>query len=228
MNIKQILTTILLICTCLLCTSCTLTASHSNKAIGLEMQERIEWCGMRHIDANKDDLPRVLLVGDSIVGAHADKVSELLKDNAYCSWLTTSRCLGDPVFEQELELMLSQYDYAVIYFNNGLHGAPFTIKQYDSALDRVFAQLVDTGAIIVWRTITPINPNIDDKVGRERIDQRNAIAAKLAVKYSIEIDDLGTFRTENYIDSVHFNTAAIETQAKHVMKTIQKNIENEK
>jgi len=192
------------------------------------MQEQIEWCGMRHIDANKDDLPRVLLIGDSIVGAHADKVSDLLKGKAYCSWLTTSRCLGDPVFIQELELMLSQYEYTVIYFNNGLHGAPFSIKQYSNALDRVFKRLVNTKAVVIWRDITPINPNTDDKAGRKRIGQRNAIAAKLANKYNTEIDNLGIFVSENYIDSVHFNTATIEAQAKHITNTIQKNIEDKK
>ena len=132
--------------------------------------------------------------------------------------------MGDPVFEQELELILSQYEYTVIYFNNGLHGVPFSIEQYESALDRVFKRLLNTNAVVIWRDITLYR---DDHFRREQIDQRNAIAARLAVKYNIEIDNLGTFVPEDYIDIVHFNATAIEMQAKYVMGTIYKNIKSE-
>lgn len=218
---------ILLAMTCLLCTSCAQAQKRKDWSVGLHMREAIEWCGIRHIDANKDDLPRVLLVGDSIVGAHADKVSELLKGSAYCSWLTTSRCLGDPAFEQELELILRQYKYAIIYFNNGLHGAPFSTEQYGEALGRVFKQLVNTGAITIWRATTPINPNADDDAGRQRLQQRNTIAAKYAANYNIEIDSFGIFEAKDYIDNVHYNSTAIETQAQHITKTIQKHLGTE-
>ena len=103
----------LLVLICLFCVSCVGVSSRGDGVVGLEMREETEWCIVRHIGENKDDLPRVLLVGDSIVNAYADKVSELLKGDAYCSWLSTSRSLGDPVFDQELELMLSQYHFCV-------------------------------------------------------------------------------------------------------------------
>lgn len=198
-----------------------------SKDISLEMREKIEWCGMRHIDANKDDLPRVLMVGDSIVGGYADKVSKLLEGKAYCSWITTSRCLGDPIFEMELELMLSQYDYEVIHFNNGLHGRDFSIKQYATALDEVFQQLIDTDAAVIWRTTTPISPNSKDADGKKRVNQRNTIAAKLAKKHDIEIHDLGALtkgKAEYYSDSVHYKAEATTLQAEQVADTIKKSL----
>ena len=205
---------------CLICVSCS-QVSNRGGAVALEMREAIEWCETRHIDANKDDLPRVLLVGDSIVKGYANKVSELLREGAYCSWLATSRCLGDPVFEQELGLLLSQYHYKVIYFNNGLHGVDFPDQQYGTALDRVFKQLVNTKSVVVWRDITSINPSADDKAGQKQIDQRNEIAAKCAAKYNIQIDNLGTFDAESYRDRLHFRTDAIDAQAKHIANTIK-------
>ena len=83
----------------LLCSSCATTGGDGG-TVGLEMREAIEWCNIWHYGANRDDKPRVLLVGDSIVAAHAPHVAKLLDTTAHCSWLTTSRCLGDPVFGQ--------------------------------------------------------------------------------------------------------------------------------
>jgi hypothetical protein len=230
-NMKsKTLTAILLVITCLLCTSCTRTANSYDRSIGLEMREGIEWCGMRHIDANKDDLPRVLLVGDSIVGAYSNKVSELLKGKVYCSWLTTSRCLGDPVFDQELELMLSEYDYDVIHFNNGLHGQPFTLEQYAEAMERVLPRLQETGAVVIWRTTTPIRPVAGNHAeGQTKVDERNAIAGKLAKRFKIEVDDVAALtkgKAELFADNVHYKKEGINLQAEHIAKTILKIIDN--
>lgn len=200
-------------------------------AIGLKMREAIEWCSMRHIDADKDALPRVLLVGDSIVGAYADRVSKRLEGRVYCSWLTTSRCLGDPVFDQELELVLSQYDYAVIHFNNGLHGRAFSLDQYAAALERTLPRLQQTGATVIWRTSTPWNPTIDDYAAAQAyVDERNEAAAAMAHRFGIVIDDLAALtrgRGELFADRVHYLPAGIDLQARHVAEVIQEHL-NEK
>ena len=116
---------------------------------------------------------------------------------------------------------MSQYDYAVVYFNFCLYGAPFVSGQYGEALGRVFKRLLETEACVIWRETTPINPGADDTGGQERVRQRNAIAAELAAKHGIPTDSLGSFPADSYRDNVHFNGAAVAAQAEHIAETIQ-------
>ncbi len=44
----------------------------------------------------------------------------ILAGKAYCARLTTSKCVSDPFFPDEVQLLLKQYRFAVIHFNNGL------------------------------------------------------------------------------------------------------------
>jgi len=210
-----------LVCAVLLSSGMTPLCAEE-KAIGPEMREGIEWCTIRHMNANRVTLPRVLLVGDSIVGGYNNQVNDRLKNIADVSWFQTSRCMGDPVFDQELDMVLGLYDYAVIYFNNGLHGASFSDEQYERALARTFEKLAALNAVIVWRDSTLINPDIEDDEGRARINRRNGIARDYAEKYNFQTDNLGMFEAESYMDKLHYTPAAAGVQAEHVVRTIQK------
>jgi hypothetical protein len=90
------------------------------------IRERIEWADIWVTDANKNDLPRVLLVGDSITRGYFAEVEKHLAGKAYCARLTTSKCVSDPSFADEVQLLLKHYNFAVIHFNNGLHGWGYT------------------------------------------------------------------------------------------------------
>ena len=70
-------------------------------------RERIEWCDIWITDAEKEGVPRVLLIGDSITRGYYGEVEKLLAGRAHCARLTTSRCVSDPVFFDELSLVLS-------------------------------------------------------------------------------------------------------------------------
>lgn len=94
------------------------------------VRERIEWIDIWVTDADKDALPRVLLVGDSITRGYFGAVEKHLAGKAYCARLTTSKCVSDPTFNDDLKLMLKQYKFSVIHFNNGLHGWGYTEEQY--------------------------------------------------------------------------------------------------
>ena len=101
------------------------------------IRERIEWADIWVTDADKEDLPRVLLIGDSITRGYFGEVEKQLEGKAYCDRLTTSKCVSDPFFPDEVRLMLKQYHFAVIHFNNGLHGWGCTEGQYRDGLIRL-------------------------------------------------------------------------------------------
>ena len=52
----------------------------TNESRGFDMKETYEWIHSWCDEAGKRDLPRVLLVGDSITHSYQNEVRELLKD----------------------------------------------------------------------------------------------------------------------------------------------------
>ena len=195
------------------------------------IRERIEWADIWVTDADKDDLPRILLIGDSITRGYFGEVENHLAGKAYCARLTTSKCVSDPSFIDEVQLLLKHYRFAVIHFNNGLHGWGYTEEQYRDGL----ASTVDAirkqagGAKLIWVTTTPVRlPNDLTKFGErtERVKVRNRIAAEIMKGYEVSTDDLFGL-VENQPDwysgdGVHFNGKGKEAQAKQVAEFVGK------
>ncbi len=80
--------------------------------------------------ADRNDLSRILLMGDSISHHYRDPVSEAFKGRAYVSRLGSSSIVCLPTFMDEVRYALSQQTYDVIHFNNGLHGFEYTEEEY--------------------------------------------------------------------------------------------------
>lgn len=155
-------------------------------------RERIEWCDIWFTDAEKDALPRVLLIGDSITRSYFDGVERALVGKAYCGRLTTSRSVCDPVFFEELALVVKQYPFDVIHFNNGLHGWDYTELEYKAGMDRLIAALhsLAPGAKLICANTTPVreDPAKPDKM--PRISARNAISTAACLAADIPVNDL--------------------------------------
>src|SRR6266853_2664666 len=69
-------------------------------------RESIEWCDIWISHANQTNLPRVLLIGDSITRAYYPEVEKHLEGKAYVARLATSRFVADPVRLKEIALVL--------------------------------------------------------------------------------------------------------------------------
>ena len=85
-------------------------------------REAIEWCDIWISHANETSLPRVLLIGDSIVRDYYPEVEKRLAGKAFVGRLATSRFVADPVLLKEIETVLDGTKFDVIVFNNGMHG----------------------------------------------------------------------------------------------------------
>src|ERR1700679_4174171 len=81
-------------------------------------KESIEWCDIWISHANETNLPRVLILGDSIARDYYSVVEKRLEGKAYVARLTTSRFVADPVLLQEIALVLDNMKFDVIHFNN--------------------------------------------------------------------------------------------------------------
>jgi hypothetical protein len=194
-------------------------------------RESIEWCDIWISHANETNLPRVLLIGDSITRAYYSKVEKHLEGKAYVARLATSRFISDPVLLQEITVVLDNTKFDVIHFNNGMHGWHHSEKEYRAA----FPQFLSTikahapGAKLIWASTTTLKvsqPSDEQKqASDERIAARNAIALEFIKPQDIDVDDLNMLTREHpeyHSDNVHFNEEGIDLQAAQVAAHIRK------
>ena len=196
-------------------------------------KESIEWCDIWIAHANETSLPRVLLIGDSITRAYYPEVEKHLDGKAYVGRLSSSAFISDPALLDQIKMVLTQYKFDVIHFNNGMHGWQHSEKEYEQAFPEYFKTIKKyaPNARLIWANTTPLKvspPSSSDNSTQatdERIAQRNAIAAKFMQAHGIPVEDLNTpmqGHPEYHVDNVHFNDQGISIQAKLIAPDIEK------
>ena len=197
------------------------------------VRERIEWIDIWVTDADHDDLPRVLLVGDSIARGYFGPVEKQLAGKACCARLTTSKCVSDPTFDDDLLLLLKQYKFAAIHFNNGLHGWGYTEDEYRDGLLRTVAAVKQHSgdAKFIWATTTPIRESSDLQKFSERTERvkvRNKLAAEIMKEHGVLTNNLFELVKDQAdwqsTDGVHFNANGNEGLAKQVAESVAKQL----
>jgi hypothetical protein len=205
----------------------------ANPNVAPPARESIEWCDIWISHANEMNLPRVLLIGDSIVRDYYPEVEKRFAGKAFVARLATSRFVADAVLLKEIELVLDGTNFDVILFNNGMHGWQHSEETYRKA----FPKLIKTirrhapKARLVWATTTPLRDGkgvtYDTKAdySDERIAARNAIAAEIVASKRIPIVDLNAAvrgHPEFHSDNVHFNSQGNQIFANQVYVAIER------
>jgi lysophospholipase L1-like esterase len=196
-------------------------------------RESIEWCDIWISHANETNLPRVLLIGDSITRAYYPEVEKHLEGKAYVGRLASSAFISDPILSKQIEMVLSQYKFDVIHFNNGMHGWQHSETEYEKALPEFLKAIrkFAPNAKLIWANTTPLkeSPNFpadnQTQATDARIAARNAIALKFVQAKGIAVDDLNSpmrGHAEFHSDNVHFNDQGIAIQAAQVAASIEK------
>ena len=163
------------------------------------IRESIEWLDVWMPNTNDTDLPRILLIGNSITRGYYPEVQKALTDKAYVARLTTSKSIGDPGLLSEIALILDYYKFDIVHFNNGLHGWGYTEKEYGNAFPAFISVIRQKApaARLIWATITPIRSRTDINAfdsRTKRIKERNKIALDFVAKQKdIAVDDLWGF-----------------------------------
>lgn len=197
-------------------------------------RESIEWCDIWISHANEANLPRVLLIGDSIARDYYPEVEKRLAGKAFVARLATSRFVADPVLLKEIELVLSETKFDVILFNNGMHGWQHPEAEYQNGLPKFIKtiRVHAPKAKLIWATTTPLRDGKDitgdthADYSDERIASRNALAAKIVADQKIPTVDFNAAvrgRPELHSDNVHFNgqgSQILATQASDVISKL--------
>jgi lysophospholipase L1-like esterase len=189
------------------------------------IRENIEWCDVWMPNTNVHDLPRVLLIGDSITRGYYPLVEKELQGKAYVARLCTSKSVGDPALIRELTTFLADETFDVIHFNNGMHGWGYSEEVYGKAFPEVIAALHQAApqAKLICCSITPVRQDKPPGATNARVKARNALAAAVAAKEGIPVDDLFALmdgKPELHSDDVHFGKEGQALQATQVAHSI--------
>ena len=122
-------------------------------------------------------------------------------------------------------MILRQYPFDVIHFNNGIHGPEYSDEAYGQGLRDMIATLrkYDPKAQLLWAATIPIRVKgqVDQlDPSNARAVRRNVLAAAIMKQSGIPTDDLYNLVLEHpeYYkpDGVHFNEKGIEVEAREV------------
>ena len=216
--------------TFVLAASFNLVVRAAPPAIPPSARESIEWCDIWISHANETNLPRVLLIGDSITRDYYSGVEKHLEGKAYVARLATSRFVSDPVLLQEIAVVLDNTKFDVIHFNNGMHGWQHSEGEYQSAFPGLLKTIRAHApkAKLICATTTPLKeskPADSLAASDERIGERNRIAIECVRGKDVVVDDLNApmrGHPEYHSDNVHFNNQGIDIQARQVAAQIDR------
>jgi lysophospholipase L1-like esterase len=187
-------------------------------------------------DAVKDDpnLPRVLLIGDSISIGYTPDTRKLLAGKANVHRIPTN---GGPTTTglANLKEWLGTSKWDVIHFNWGLHDIKMDkgphqvpIDQYEKNLRDLVKQLKATGAKLIWASTTPVpEGKLTPPRQNKDVIAYNAVARKIMEENGVAINDLYDFALPRLDKiqrpvNVHFTPEGSTTLAEKVAQAIQK------
>lgn len=142
--------------------------------------------------------PRVLLIGDSILGGYMAHVIQKLQGKAYVDAWVNPYNQSEHLNTKILPEVLAKGPYDVIHFNMGLHGwqegriKPGTFEPLTKGyVDAIKAKLPN--AKIIWASSTPVLLEGDvkqlDPVINGTIIEHNRMAAKVMAECSVPVSD---------------------------------------
>ena len=201
-------------------------------------------------DAMREDLPKVLLIGDSISQGYTWPVMDLLE--GVCNVRRPRANCGDTRLGCEmLDRWLGDVQWDLIHFNWGLHDLCYRhpestfyghrdkqrgtisvpLENYAPNLQSLVERLLAHTPHLIWAstTVVPVG-----EAGRYEGDEEkyNAVAAEIMNRHGIPIDDLYSFSTSfdasMFVEpgDVHFTEAGMQKLAEQVARAIRQQLDH--
>jgi lysophospholipase L1-like esterase len=195
--------------------------------------EEIEWTWEVRPQLADPKQPNVLLLGDSITRGYFPQVAKDLSGLANVYLMASSTSVGDPRLPRQIAefAAMQGVSFAVVHFNNGLHGWQYTEAQFKSGFP-IFLQAIRAlpgHGKLIWTSITAVKPEASNGATNPRIDARNAIARAFIEAERIPIDDQHALMTQHadlYEDAFHFNKAGAAIMGDQAAAIIRRALEN--
>jgi hypothetical protein len=203
--------------------------------------------------ANKQQLPNVLIIGDSISLGYTPFVKKILNGKAIVEHNNGN---GNAEYTGSGIVMLDKWlgsrKWDVIHFNWGLwdmYGWRFSDKDltpamYKKRLEILVARLKKTGATLIWGTTTPVCPKPEVTMLKKfstkvvisstlENEYRN-IALQIMKENNVKVDDLYSLiqpEREKYAiapNNVHYTKDGYKKLAKQVAESIETSLKKRK
>ncbi|MCA8984773.1 MAG: SGNH/GDSL hydrolase family protein [Planctomycetaceae bacterium] len=187
------------------------------------------------------ELPRVLIIGDSISIGYTPALRTLLQGKANVHRIPVN---GGPTTRglEQIEEWLGESSWDVIHFNWGLHDLRFVdenrksvpveqgqhqvpLDQYEQNLNKLVSRLKQTGATLIWRNTTPVPLGSNYRIEGDEVSY-NRVAERIMQKNKIAIDDHHTFVMQHGKElqrpaDVHFTAEGSRKLAELAAQAIQ-------
>lgn len=200
------------------------------------------------IPPNPNNLPKVLLIGDSISGGYHKLVAKELEGKAVVA-KSSDNGESTAVGVLKIDGWLGTNKWDVIHFNWGvwdMYGWQYAADDrspamYAQRLDSLVSRMKKTGAKLIWATTTPVPPKAEatmlkrwktEVVINEKLELEYREAAMLVMKkHGVAVNDLYAVlkprRSEFQADdNVHFSGAGSALMAQQVAEAILKQLES--
>ena len=177
------------------------------------------------------NLPRVLLIGDSISIGYTVAVRQELKGKANLHRISTN---GGPTTKglENIDQWLGNKNWDVIHFNWGLHDLKYiedkkqvSLDQYEKNLQSLVKRLKKTHAKLIWCATTPVPDGVSPPRKDEEVLEYNQTARRVMDEHGIPTNDLYTFAKKRLEKiqrpkNVHFTPEGSKVLARPVAKAI--------
>lgn len=183
-----------------------------------------------------DQRPRVLLIGDSILGGYMNPVIDALEGKVYVdAWMHPHA--QSPHLNKLLGEILANGPYDVVHFNMGLHGwQAGRIKDGTfEPLTKAFVEVIRTQqpkARIVWASSTPVTVKgkpleLDPEINPVIIEH-NRMAAKVMAEMQVPVNDFYSLLSDRLEfargDQFHWKADAYKILADKVVASLEREL----
>lgn len=194
-------------------------------------KERFEWIHSWCDETAKTDVPRVLLIGDSICYGYQQLVREKLAGIASVDYIATSYAVDSKIYNTIIENFAKDSKYDLIHINHGLHGYHMSITTYKSKMDKLIQKLLKTAPVILCES-TAINKEGNKRPHTDwmkKVHARNNAISEIAEKYNLKIDKLfelsQSIAVEHRLeDGCHYEPTGYDILAEQVASVIKENL----
>jgi hypothetical protein len=174
--------------------------------------------------ADDPQLPRILLIGDSVSRGYTQAARKALSGRANVH-RAPANCGPTASGLKNIEVWLGDGNWKVIHFNFGIHDRNTPLEDYTKRLEELVIRMQKTGARLVWASTTPIPDDAGKKQTAASVIERNAAAASLMQKHGIAVDDLFNAVTPHLSDmqnpnDVHFNEKGYQYLGEKVAEAV--------
>ncbi len=192
------------------------------------IKESNEWITSWTDHSEKSDLPRVLLVGDSITKSYQETVRGLLEGSYYVDYISTSYAVDNPFYGALIRGFAENSSYDIIHFNHGLHGIHMDKETYQNGVESLLNELKNEHITIMLATSTIVKEAGNEALSEawtEKVTERNEALCELGKKYGYRIDDLFCASAEipndlRADDGIHYKNPGARLLGKQVAEFI--------